>query len=27
VWTLPVLSDGRLYVRDQDNLTCFAVRA
>jgi hypothetical protein len=27
VWTLPVLSDGRLFVRDQDKLTCFAVRA
>lgn len=27
VWTLPVLSDGRLFVRDQDKLTCFSVRA
>lgn len=27
VWTQPVVADGRLYVRDQDKLTCFAVRA
>lgn len=26
VWTQPVISDGRLYVRDQDQLTCFDVK-
>mgnify|MGYP000198939030 CR=1 FL=1 len=25
VWTLPVISDRRLFVRDQDKLTCFAL--
>jgi outer membrane protein assembly factor BamB len=27
VWTQPVVADGRLFVRDQDRLACFAVRA
>ena len=25
VWTLPVISDRRLFIRDQDKLTCFAL--
>ena len=26
-WSVPVVSNGRLYVRDQEKLTCFDVRA
>jgi len=25
-WTPPVISDGRLYLREQDNLYCFDIR-
>jgi len=27
IWTHPVIADGRLYLRDQELLTCFDVRA
>ncbi len=26
-WTPPVISDGRLYLREQDNLTCYDIKA
>lgn len=26
-WALPVISDGRLYLRDQDRVTCYDIRA
>ena len=26
-WTLPVIADGRLYIRDQDRLNCYDIRA
>jgi outer membrane protein assembly factor BamB len=26
-WTLPVIADGRFYIRDQDRLNCYDVRA
>ncbi len=26
-WTLPAVADGRLYIRDQDRLTCYDIRA
>ncbi|MDA1234947.1 MAG: hypothetical protein O3A53_09110 [Acidobacteria bacterium] len=25
-WTLPVIADGRLYIRDQDRLNCYDIR-
>jgi outer membrane protein assembly factor BamB len=26
-WTLPAIADGRLYIRDQDRLNCYDIRA
>jgi outer membrane protein assembly factor BamB len=26
-WALPVIADGRLYIRDQDRLNCYDIRA
>jgi outer membrane protein assembly factor BamB len=27
MWTLPVIATGRLYIRDQDTLYCFNIKA
>jgi outer membrane protein assembly factor BamB len=27
VWTLPVIANGRLYIREQDNLYCYDIKA
>jgi hypothetical protein len=26
-WTPPVISDGRMYLREQDNLYCYDIKA
>ena len=26
-WTLPVIANGKLYLRDQDTLSCYDIRA